>query len=201
MTATTPTDGRTVRRDRNRSNVVEAMLELIDSGMLDPTVEQVVARSGISERSIFRYFDGLNDLRGAVIRRNFERVEPLLVIVDIGQGMLWERIVRFVETRLRICETVAGLGRISRMTAPFEPLVAAERERFRRLLCEQVRVHFAPEFAALSQADAADVEVLVEVIVSFDAWDQLTSAFGRSRLQIRRAWIRGLSALLGATMR
>lgn len=198
MGSATVTDGRTVRRDRNRARVVEAMLELIDEGELDPSVGQVVERSRISARSVFRYFDGLDDLRRAVIRRNFERVEPLLVVEGLGEGPLEDRVARFVETRLRACEAMAGPARVGRRNAPFEPLVADEITRFRRLLGEQVRAHFASELRSRGRTEADDVEVMVDVLVSFDSWDQLTTAHGRTRAGIRRGWTRSLLALLGA---
>lgn len=193
---TAVTDGRTARREANRARVVEAMLELVDETGLDPAVEQVVERSGISERSIFRYFDGLDDLRRAVIRRNFERVEPLLPVERIGEGPLDDRIARFVETRLRVCEAIAGPARVSRRNAPYQPLVAAEIARSRRALGEQVRAHFAPELRARTKAEADDVEVVIDVLLSADAWDQLSTDHGRSRAQIRRAWTRALLAVL-----
>jgi hypothetical protein len=105
-------------------------------------------------------------------------------------------VARFVETRLRACEAMAGPARVSRLSAPFEPMVAEERERFRRLLAQQVRSHFAAELTGRSRADAADVEAVVDVLVSFDSWDQLTTAHGRSRAQVRRAWSRALTAVL-----
>ena len=196
METTVVTDGRTIRRERNRARVVESMLELVDEGVLEPSVERVVERSGVSPRSIFRYFDGLDDLRRAVIRRNFERVEPLLAVDDIGDGPLPDRVARFVETRLRVCEAMAGPARVSRLTAPFQPLVAEELARFRVLLADQVRRHFAPELALRSRAEADDLELVVDVLVSFDAWDRLTSVHGRSRAQVRRAWQRSLLAIV-----
>lgn len=190
-------DGRTARRLANRSAVVEAMLGLIDETGLEPSVEEIADRSGISERSIFRYFDGLDDLRRAAIERNFERVAPLLAVDDVGIGPLDERVARFVDTRLRACEAMGGASRVARRNAPFQPLVSAEVARFRRQLAEQVRAHFAPELQARTRAEADDVEVIVDVLVSVDAWDQLTSDLGRSRTQVRRAWTRALLALLG----
>jgi AcrR family transcriptional regulator len=194
------TDGRVLRRQRNRELVVDAMLELIDEHQgVEPSVEQVVERSGLSERSIFRYFDGLDDLRLAVITRNFERVERLFAVDHVGEGPLAERVGHFVETRLRLCERMAGVGRVSRRNAASQPVLAAEVARFRELLGRQVRAHFEPEFSAsLSRADATDLEVVIEVLVSFDAWDLMTSGYGRSRTQIRRSWNRALLAVLSA---
>ena len=60
----------------------------------------------------------------------------------------------------------------------------------------QVTDHFAAEVTRLTPALADDVLVLITSLTSFEAWDLLASAHGRSRHQIRRAWISGLDALL-----
>jgi len=196
MSSPVTTDGRTVRRQTNRARVVDAMLELVDATGAEPTVEQVVERSGVSERSIFRYFEGLDDLRRAVLQRNFERLEPLLVVDDIGHGTLGDRAERFVATRARVCEAMAGVARLGRRNAQSQPVIATEMVRLRRLLEKQVRTHFRPELAARTGAEADDAGVVIDVLFSTAAWDQLTIQHGRSPAQIRRAWTRALLALL-----
>ena len=114
-------DGRTARRDRNRNEVVEAALALVDEGVMDPSVDQLTERSGLSARSIFRYFDGLDDLRRAVIRSQFERLQPLLDSADAGDGALEARVKRFVDTRLKFNESIAGPARTAQMRAISPP--------------------------------------------------------------------------------
>src|SRR5579862_8464887 len=104
-------DGRTARRERNRQEVIEAALTLVDEGEMDPSIDQLTKQSGLSARSIFRYFDGLDDLRRAVIRRYFERFRPLLEVPNPGEGPLDERIRRFVEARLKVNDAVSGPAR------------------------------------------------------------------------------------------
>ena len=50
-------DGRRRRREVNRQRVVTALLDLFSEGHVWPTVANVAVRAGVSERSIFRYFD------------------------------------------------------------------------------------------------------------------------------------------------
>lgn len=203
MTSSPPTemtpnaaDGRTARRERNRIDVVDATLALFDEGNLDPSMADVSARSGVSERSVFRYFDSLDDLRKAVIRRNFERASPLLHLKNPGQGEFSGRVRQFVDVRLRLWRVVAGPARVARLRAPYVEDIAAEVRHFRELLDGQVRVHFRPELSALPRAQADDLRLMVDVVVSFDSWDLLTTAHGCSESQVRRAWNSTVTRLL-----
>lgn len=189
-------DGRTARRDRNRTEVVEAALALMDEGEIDPSVEQLTERSGLSARSIFRYFDGLDDLRRAVIRRHFDRVRPLLDQSVSPDGDLDVRIKKFVDTRLKFNESVAAPARTAQLRAHYAPLIAEDILDYRRQMDSQVRKQFAPELKQRSRAEAEDVVSLIDVIVSFAGWEMMADEQSRSRTQIRRAWTVALDSLL-----
>lgn len=189
-------DGRTARRDRNRTEVVEAALALVDEGVIDPSVEQLTERSGLSARSIFRYFEGLDDLRRAVIRCHFERLQPLLASVDVGDGSLETRIKKFVDARLKFNEAIAGPARTARMRSHFAPVIAEDVQEYRQILDSAVREQFAPELKTRSKAESEDLIALIDSLVSFDSWDLLTRDHRRSRTQVRRAWTLALESLL-----
>lgn len=191
------TDGRTARRDRHRNEVVEAALALVDEGVMDPSIEQLTERSGLSARSIFRYFEGLDDLRRAVIRCQFQRLQPGLESVDTGDGSLETRIKKFVEARLKFNESIAGSARTARMRSHFAPVIAEDIQQYRQVLDSAVRRQFAPELKIRSKAEAEDLVALIDSLVSFDSWELLTRDHGRSRAQIRRAWTLALESLLG----
>jgi AcrR family transcriptional regulator len=189
-------DGRTARRDRNRNEVVEAALALVDEGVADPSIEQLTERSGLSARSIFRYFDGLDDLRRAVIRCHFERVQPLLDSNDDSDGPMDARIKRFVDSRIKFNESIAGAARTAQMRAHFAPVIAEDIQQYRQVLDASVRRHFATELKSRSRAEAEDIITVIDVLVSFDAWELLTRDHQRSRTQVRRAWTLALESLL-----
>lgn len=191
-------DGRSARRQRNRLDVVDAMLSLFGEGVLDPSMDELAARAHVSERSIFRYFESLDDLRQAVIRRNFERSKPLLSIHDAGEGALTERVRHFVDARLRLWATIAGAARVARVRAPLVPEIAADVQRFRVLLDEQIRAQFSPELKHCASPLDQDRVSMVAVVTSFDSWDLLVAAYGQSEDEVRRAWLWALLRLLGA---
>ena len=70
-------DGRRLRRGRNRDAVVRALLALYNEGNLNPSTEEIALRSGVSARSLFRYFDDVDDLCQAAITQQQDDVRHL----------------------------------------------------------------------------------------------------------------------------
>lgn len=189
-------DGRTARRERNRGEVVEAAVALMEEGVVDPSIDQLTERSGLSARSIFRYFEGLDDLRRAVIRRNFEKARTLLDAAPSVDGSLSDRIRRFVDSRLKFNETIAGPARTALLRAHFAPVIADDIREYRKVLDSSAREHFAPELKARTKAETDDIVAVVDVVVSFTGWDRLVTEHRRSRNQVRRAWTLALESVL-----
>jgi AcrR family transcriptional regulator len=191
-------DGRSARKDRNRTAVVEAVLDLMDEGDLDPSVDEITRTSGVSQRSVFRYFEGLDDLRRAVVEYHFERIEPLLHIPSADEGDLESRTKRFVNARIKLYEYAPNATRVAWARAAYSAEVAQDAQNFRDQMDEQIQASFGPELSRLKAAEAADVTALIAAVVSFDAWDQLVFAHQRSAALVRRAWTKGITALLRA---
>lgn len=55
-------DGRVQRSKRSRLLIIEAMLELINEGVLIPTAQQVADRANIAIRTVFRHFSEMEQL-------------------------------------------------------------------------------------------------------------------------------------------
>src|SRR4051794_18549457 len=55
-------DGRRERARRSREAVVDAILALLREGTLRPGVAQIAARADVSERTVFRHFQDLEQL-------------------------------------------------------------------------------------------------------------------------------------------
>src|SRR3954469_716010 len=95
-------DGRTARRDRNRESVVQAMLDLFREGNLAPGADEIAARADLSPRSLFRYFDDIDDLTRAAIELQQRRVIPLTALDVDADAPLPARITALVEQRVRV---------------------------------------------------------------------------------------------------
>lgn len=191
-----PVDGRRARRTRGRLSVTEAMIDLAVEGHLPPTAEQVAERAGVSQASLFRYFDNLDELRQATVRRYFERYAHLFEIPDIGIGPLDERIDRFVAARFALYETTEPMARLARDRAAVVTAFGAGLHTGRALLAGHVRQHFAAELATRTPVRREDLVAVVSTLTSFESWVQLRDEHGRSGKEARRAWVEALRVLL-----
>jgi AcrR family transcriptional regulator len=188
-----PIDGRRARRERGRLAVIDAMFSLLQDGKIPVSAELVAERAGVSVASVFRYFDGLDDLQLQTFERFRERFEPLLAVAP-GAVTLDERIDAFVTSRLDLYEQAGAIMAVGRLRAlEHEPLVAASAE-MRGLLAGQVRSVFAGDVAALSSA--TDVVAVIDALTALESWDVMRKTHARSRHQIETAWRRGIRAVI-----
>ena len=187
-------DGRRLRRDRNRAAVIDAMFALLAEGSV-PSADQLAARAGVSVASVFRYFDGLDDLQQETVARYFERYAPLFEVPDRpGLGPAG-RIRTFVRARLDLYEATAPIARLARHRAPVQPRISESLRATRATLRDQIPRHFAPDLAPFPRAAADDRVALIDTLTAFEAWDLLAVDHGRSRARIERAWSTAIAAL------
>ena len=183
-------DGRHLRREQNREAVLDAMVELFEEGNLTPTTGEVATRAGLSPRSLFRYFEDIDDLNRAAIDRQLHDARPLLdpdVAVD---APMTERIAVLVATRVRLWETIAPAARAARALAHKRPIVEAQLHDGRRYMRHQLK-HLFPD---------APPEVLpaVDALFSFESYELLRYERLMSKSATADALTTGLTALLGA---
>ncbi len=196
--ATPAIDGRRAWRNRNLSAVVDALLDLFAEGNLRPGAEEIAVRSGVSRRSVFRYFDDLDSLDRVAIERQLARVAHLTDIANIGEGSLGERIERIIDQRMRLYEAIAPVARVSRLRAPFEPVVAAELARSRALFRRQAERHFEPELRDLDKAARVATLGAIETLCAFETYELQRIGHGLTLRQTGEIIRRGISALLVA---
>ena len=192
----TRVDGRTARRDRNSDAVLDAVRELFVEGEIVPTVEDVAARSGVSPRSVYRYFPDSRALLGAALTRRIEVAEPLWQLEDVGQGSLDDRIERLVAHRLAIYESSAPTIRAALSLAHEAPAIARQVERRRQQLSDQTRRHFAAELVGLREPHAEAVVTCLELLCQFEAIDQLRVHRALTLEDTKRILVTGVKALL-----
>ena len=193
-----PVDGRTARRDRNRVAVLDAALELFGEGNLTPSATAVAERSGVSLRSVYRYYEDLEELLRASIARSLERNLPLFDIPGLGEGPLPDRIERLVDRRSALYEQVAGMARAAVLRARTNEIVRTQLETQMSRLRAQTEAMFAPELDALPADQRADLAAALAVVSGFEALELLHVTLGRSPADARRILITSLGALLHA---
>ena len=200
-TATGPdiVDGRRVRRDRNRDAVVDALLTLYGEGNLEPGSAEIAERAGLSPRSLFRYFDDVDDLCEAAIARQAERILPLTGDRRPLPPIRWTpRIGAFVDQRITMFDAMGHVGAVARLKAPFLPLVAAELTRMRGFLRDQLRQLFAGELAALPAARARAALVAIDVLTSYESYQLLRDDQSLSRADASTILVDSVTTLLAA---
>lgn len=196
-------DGRSLRRDRNRVAVVDALLGLYRQGVLDPSAEDIAARAGLSARSLFRYFDDVETLVRAAIARQQEHLAPLYALDVPAEAPLAERARRFVAARVRLLEGMGEVGRVARHLAARQPLVQAELDRIRATLRRQVTEVFAPELAALEARVPEQHRAALaaaDVVCSWESYDLMRHDQGLDRADAARAMSDALVRLLSTDL-
>jgi AcrR family transcriptional regulator len=166
-------DGRTLRRDRNRLAVLDATIELFAENASIPDREAIAERSGVSTKSIRRYFGDDDDLLRAVIEHEVEVGLPLYRIHQLGRGSLEVRISRFVSARCRAHEDLWVMVRAAIPMAVRNPYIRQTFDDMRMQLAEQVDRQFALELASLPTKTARERSAMIDAICQFEAIDQL----------------------------
>ncbi|MGH9274462.1 MAG: TetR/AcrR family transcriptional regulator [Acidimicrobiales bacterium] len=187
-----PVDGRRARRHRSRDLAVDALLDLLNEGIARPTAQQVAERSGVSLRSIFRIFDDVQSLHMAASDRQMSRVRHLFVDI-VASGTLEERVRATVATTTRLYEQVAPIRRAALRAAPESATLQLQLSRARGWLRAEIDRVFAEE---LERAGDPDLTAAVEAILSFETWDQLRVAQGRSVARSAASVSRAVETLL-----
>lgn len=167
------TDGRVARRERNIDAVLDVVLEMFAEEWLFPTMEQAASRSGLSLRSLYRYFADPGELLEATIRRNRERAAPVAHLHKIGEGMLAARIDAFVAMRLRLYDMIGPVYRATLAHAHRLPRISDQLATGRDDLREQFELQFAPELASRTPADRDSALAAGDTLTQLDSIDYL----------------------------
>lgn len=85
MKATQPTrhpgphpDGRKQRSERSRLAIVDAMLDLIMGGKMEPSAAEIAERAGVSARTVFRHFEEMDSLYSEMTERMEAEIMPIV---------------------------------------------------------------------------------------------------------------------------
>ena len=196
--SSTPIDGRSARRSRNREQVLDAVLDLFTRGNFRPTPEEVASESGVSLRSVYRYVDSRDNLLQAAMERQLEKTAHMWALDTTASGSLVERVERFVEHRLRLHEAVGASNRASRAFALRDVTVAERISQGRRLLRRQVERQFAPELANLPTARRRVALASIDTLTQFEGLDSLIVQQGLSMREARETLSSVITVLLEA---
>jgi len=192
LSATDEVDGRRLRRTQNRTAVVHALVELFEEGVYQPSTAEIAERAGISPRSLFRYFEDVDDLHRAAIDSQLERAQPLLDLDVEPADETRIKIDSIVEARVRLFETIEPAARAGRVAAHRRPLVATTLDESRSYLRSQLRRLFEREL----DGPRAALLPAVDALCSFESYELLRVHQGLSRPKTVAALTAALTKLL-----
>lgn len=187
-------DGRRERGSRNKIAVVSALLDLYAEGEVSPSAARIAEIAGVSERSVFRYFDDMEDLASAAVELQWERVKPIYLDLDTN-GDFEHRRRSIVAHRLRLHDSIAGVFRAAALGSIRRPAVALAVEQRRQYLRTQAIEQFSPELQTLT--DASIRSTIVDHILSLENIDYLRNSVGLTPSEVKEVLSTGIALALG----
>jgi AcrR family transcriptional regulator len=188
-------DGRRARREQNVEAVVEAMLDLLGEGNINPPAAMVAERSGVSLRSVFRYFDDMDTLTELAIARQMERAAPFFDLID-ATGTVEERAAALAQRRVEQHAHLAPYARAALVRAHQYPAVAEGLATRRDALRRQVDALFAPELEALDASGREDVLATLEGVTSLEVVEVMVGHRELTPARVQAAIVRATLAVL-----
>jgi len=168
-------DGRSLRRERNRQDIVDALLGLIENGETEISAALIASKAGLSERSIFRYFDDVNDLYRSVCDLAFSKEIEYALIDDVGIGSLDTKIENFVNQRVRIYTMNEKIAPAARSFAFKNPIIKNQLVVGRKLLRTQIIKHFAQELSVFDKQQQQVAVAIIDSLTTFEYYDMMRS--------------------------
>lgn len=190
-------DGRQARRQRNIDAVLDVVLEMFAEEAMFPTIEQAATRSGLSLRSLYRYFADPGELLEAVIKRSDEIGAGLSKLHGIGQGPLDDRVEAFLTMRLALHDAIAPMYRATQVNAPRHPRIRDELTRQRNAMREQFELQFAPELRGHTPAHRESIITAGDLLTQLESIDYLRRHRQLSVAEAHAALTASLVTLLG----
>ena len=191
-------DGRRLRSERTRQNIIEAYLELLRRNPQIPTAVQIAKEAGISVRSVFERFSDLAALTLATADHAIAVGQAEAAPRDVD-GDRPTRIRSHVATRAMACERWLPLWRV---------MIATQQEvdelRLRVVMARQgnivrMRLMYGPELAILAEPDREQVLVAMATMISFESWDQMRGCYGLSSGDAQAIWRTAINRMLPPT--
>jgi TetR/AcrR family transcriptional regulator of autoinduction and epiphytic fitness len=190
-------DGRTLRAERTRQALVDALLGLLDERHLKPTAAQIAERAGVSERSVFQHFPDREALFDAVARQQYDRVLPTLRPIDAGLP-LPARIEQFTAQRARLYELIGGVRRAALLIEHESPSVAGWLATARKAKAAEVERVFRRELEVIAPDEREPVRAALVAVSAWPAWESWRTHQRLSVARSRAAMGAAIGALLGA---
>jgi AcrR family transcriptional regulator len=180
-------DGRVVRGLRTRQSLVQATLDLIQAGDVEPTSSAIATIAGVSSRALFQHFTSLADLYAAAfalaVSRAFDRHKP----VDVA-APLASRIELLVSDRSALFEEWLPVWHFAERVRSVAPAVGLGVAHLRKLLRERLAASFANELGNLDPGSRDLVLDSLDLAFGLDSWMNMREQLRLSPVHASRTW-------------
>ncbi|MEQ8860937.1 MAG: helix-turn-helix domain-containing protein [Pseudomonadales bacterium] len=160
-------DGRHQRSEQSRQRIIDAMIELIQEGVLEPTAEQVSARAGLAIRTVFRHFNDMDSLFREISRRMTARAQAIVggdPDGDSAEATLHD----LIDRRSRLYEDMLPMRLAADALRHRSPFLQEDHARF----VDQARRTLRDACPARVIDDTQGFEA-VDALLSYELWMRL----------------------------
>jgi TetR/AcrR family transcriptional regulator of autoinduction and epiphytic fitness len=194
LAAVVRVDGRSLRAERTRRAIVDALLALLDDGNLKTPATRIAERAGVSLRALWTNFKDMETLYAAAGNRLLERqqAEYHPVLPDLP---LPARVEAFCRQRARMLEIMAPSARAAHLVQPYSPQI----QRNRSIQIGHVRDEISTLFGAELDAAGPNRKRLHDAILvsaTFNTWQMARDELGLDANAACELMIQTTTALL-----
>lgn len=180
-------DERIVRGQRVRQSLIQATLDLIQAGDVEPSSGAIATIAGVSSRILFQHFMRLSDLYAAAFELAASRAFGPDRQVDSAAPLV-SRIALLVSDRAQLFEEWLPVWHFAEHVRRTAPAVGAGLARLRGILRERIAAWFAAELDALDP-DARDHALdSLDRTFGLDSWMNMRERQRLSPMRASRAW-------------
>ncbi|MEE3331195.1 MAG: TetR/AcrR family transcriptional regulator [Myxococcota bacterium] len=198
LSGATNLDGRQRRTARSRLAICEACLDLVESGALQPTADEIAKRAGVSRRSIFNHFADLAELYDAVVDVGMQRYAPLRQEIP-ENGSAEQRVEELVRTRSKFLEATTPFIR-GLTVQTFSGAASDQAERVSigllQIQHDEIARLFQRDLASLPTRERNEALEAISVAMAPLTWEYLRRGRGHSIARARAVMKRGVTAVL-----
>ncbi len=184
-------DGRRRRSAKSHEAIISALIDLVGEGDMSPSAQRVADRAGVGIRTVFRHFEEMDRLYAEMNKRLRAMAVPMFEVPESSDA-LSERLRALVGRRCELFEKIAPYKRSANRAIYGSPFL--RKERF--AMIRDLRLDLERTVPELLRAPEPIAHAL-EMVLSFEAWDQLRTDQRLSQREAREA-MGGLVEALGA---
>ena len=173
-------DGRKHRSQKSQARIVNAMLELVAQGNLEPSADQIADIAKVGRRSVFRHFKDMDTL----YREMTDSIAATMgsIVLQPFEAADWAgRVLELVDRRAAGFEKMKPFllaGQVHRHRSPY---LKASHAQFVQML-RQILLGLLPKEIARN----ADLVDALDMLLSFETWSRLRDDQGLGIAKAKR---------------